>query len=117
MKRPALIVFLTLFSTLAVSAELQEKSAAFLKELGIDPTSREVRLIINDQVGKYNLDALAARNSELDVKRFIATRNYIRKFKQNPKTPQPYDYEVRFVKPDEVEAIKKEIIKEMLNRK
>jgi hypothetical protein len=117
MRRLVLIICLAMFSTLAVAAELQEKSVAFLKELGIDPTSQEVRLIVNDQVGKYSLDGIAAKRDEDGVKRFIATRNYIRKFKQNPKTPEPNDYWARYITPDEKALVAKQIVKELLDKK
>ena len=52
--------------------------------------------------------------SEDGVRQFIATRNFIRKYKQNTKTPFPPDnvYQVRYLKPDEVEFVAAEILKQ-----
>jgi len=75
--------------SVSIGAGLQPTTAAFLQELGINPNSPEVTAVANDQADKYSLDSLAAKRDEDGVKRFIATRNFIRKFHQNPKTPQP----------------------------
>ena len=94
--------------------DLQGKNIAFLKELGLDPASKEVTGIIDDQVATYSLDALAAKRDEDGVKAFIATRNFIRKYQQNTKTPfPPADlYLIRYLKPEEAQFISAQLIKE-----
>jgi hypothetical protein len=114
MGRILLVVFLLVSVTTASAGELQEKSTAFLKELGLNPGSKEIFGIIDDQVGSYSLDALAAKRDEDGVKAFIATRNFIRKYQQNTKTPFPSDdlYVIRYLKPDEAKFISAQLIKE-----
>lgn len=119
MARILLIAFLLAGVSTAWAGELQGKSIAFLKELGLDPASREITGIINDQVASYSLDALAAKRNEDGVKAFIATRNFIRKYQQNTKTPFPPGdlYVIRFLKPDEAQFISAQLIKERARTK
>lgn len=110
-----LLVALFLAGAAAASAgELQGKSIDFLKELGLDPASNEIVGIVDDQVGKYSLDALAAKRDENGVTAFIATRNFIRTYQQNTATPFPPDdlYVIRFLKPEEAQFISAQLIKE-----
>ena len=110
-------VFIALIFTFGLSAagstaELQPKSIAFLKELGINPSSAEVTTIIDDQVGEYSLDALAARRNEDGVKSFIATRNFIRQYRKNTKTPQPSIdlYQIRYLTAEEKKFISAQLM-------
>ena len=114
MARIVLIALLLVGMATASAGELQGKSMAFLKELKLDPASREIVGIINDQVVTYSLDALAAKRDEDGVKAFIATRNFIRKYQQNTKTPFPPDdlYVIRYFKPEEAQFISAQLIKE-----
>jgi len=114
-----LIAFLVVGVSTAIAGELQEKSVAFLKELRLDPASKEIAGITDDQVGSYSLDTLAAKRNEDGVKAFIATRNFIRKYRQNTKTPFPPDdlYVIRYLKPDEAQFISAQLIKERAQKK
>src|SRR5712691_10072670 len=91
MRARILVALVMTFGLLApVSAvELQPKSVAFLKEIKIDPKSPDVATIVNDEVGKYSLDAIASKRSEDGVRAFIATRNFVRKYRQDTRTPFP----------------------------
>jgi len=108
------------FIRVALAGKLQPKAVAYLQEIGIDPKSEQITVISDDQVGlsregyPYSLDMLAALRSEDGVRQFIATRNFIRKYKQNTKTPFPPDnvYQVRYLKSDEVEFVAAEILKQ-----
>lgn len=117
--RILLIAFLLVGVAPASAGELQGKSIAFLKELGLDPASREITGITSDQVASYNLDTLAAKRDENGVKAFIATRNFIRKYQQNTKTPFPPDdlYVIRYLRPDEAQFISAQLIKESTQKK
>lgn len=110
-----LVAFLLAGVAAASAGELQGKSIDFLKELGLDPASSEIVGIVDDQVGKYSLDALAAKRDEDGVKAFIATRNFIRTYQQNTATPfPPIDlYVIRYLKPDEAQFISAQLIKEL----
>lgn len=108
------------FIRTALAGKLQPKAAAFLRELEIDPESEQITLILNDQVGlwslhdcPYSLDALASFRDENAVRRFIATRNFARKYLKDTKTPfPPRDvYETRYLLPDEVQFILNELKK------
>jgi hypothetical protein len=114
MLRILLTAFLLAGVATASAAELQGKSIAFLKELGLDPASKQITGIINERVASYSLDALAAKRDEDGVKAFIATRNFIRKYQQNTKTPFPPDdlYVIRYLKPEEAQFISAQLIKE-----
>lgn len=99
--------------SMASAAELQPKTSAFLRELGVDPGSTSVMAVSGDVVaGKYSLDLLAAKRDEDGVKSFIATRNFIRAYMQDTKTPFPDDelYLIRFLKPDETQFISKALM-------
>ena len=107
------------FIRTALGGKLQPVSAAFLRELGIDPEAEEVTTILNDQVGTwsygfpYSLDSLAALRDENGVQQFIATRNFARKYLKDPKTKFPPSevYQTEFLTEDEVQFILKELKK------
>jgi hypothetical protein len=104
------------FIRTALAGKLQPKAVAFLQEIGIDPRSEQITTIIDDQVGlsregyPFSLDSLAALRSEDSVRQFVATRNFIRKYQKNTKTPFPPSnvYQGRYLKPDEVQFVIKE---------
>ncbi len=114
MARYFLFALLLAGSTVASAAELQPKTVAFLAELGINPRSEEIASIIGDQGGlmpdgrPFSLDALATLRSENGVRHFIATRNFIRRYQQNIKTPFPPNdvYQVRYLQPAEVQFVR-----------
>ena len=107
------------FIRTALGGKLQPKAEAFLRELGIDPESEPITIILNDQAGMGNdgipcsLDTLAAKRYEDGVRQFIATRNFVRKYLKDPKTPFPPQevYETKYLKEDEVQFILKELKK------
>ena len=96
------------------AAALSPKALDYLRELGIDPGSAEVTGIIDDQIGDWtggdanSLDSLAPWRSERAVRSFIATRNFIRKFQKDTKTPFPSNevYAARYLKPEELQFIR-----------
>jgi len=100
------------FIRTALAGKLQPKAVAFLQEMQIDPNSAQVTAILGDQIGlsregiPYSLDMFAARRSEDGVREFIVTRNFVRAFRQNTKTPFPKaDYQTRYLSPDEAKFI------------
>ena len=107
------------FIRTALGGKLQPKAAAYLRERGIDPESEQITLIQNDQAGMwsagvpYSLDTLALVRDKMGVQRFIATRNFVRKYMKDPKTPFPPGnvYQTSFLKENEVEFILKELKK------
>ena len=107
------------FIRTTLGGKLQPVSVAFLQELEIDPESEQITTIIEDQVGlsrygwPYSLDTLAATRDETAVRSFIATRNFVRKYMKDPKTPFPPRevYQTKHLKPDEVQFILNELKK------
>ena len=110
------IIVSLLFGSVAVvaAAALSPKALDYLRELGIDPGSAEVTDIIDDQINRgadgkpFSLDTFATRHSESGVRNFIATRNFVRKFQKDPKTPFPSNdvYQMRYVTPEEAQFIR-----------
>src|SRR5438477_4542947 len=72
-----------LLTALPAAAELSPKSIEFLKEIGIDPESPIIKAVADDAVpdrqGKpMNLEELALHKNALGIRRFVATRNFLR---------------------------------------
>jgi hypothetical protein len=113
-----LIALMMTFGLLAPASavELQPKSVAFLKEIKKSP---DVTAVVNDEVGKYNLDDIASKRSEDGVRAFIATRNFVRKYRQNTRTPFPKDdlYVIYYLTDEEKQFIGAQLTKEQLQKK
>lgn len=75
----------------APALALKPATEQFLDELGISPQSAEVTSIAGDVVNGKSLDTLAAKRDESGVKAFIATRGFIRAFKQDSNAAFPDD--------------------------
>lgn len=107
------------FIRTALGSKPQPKTAAFLRELGFDPESEQITVILNDQVGEWNagipysLDTLASDRDRMHIREFIVTRNFARKFLKDPKTPFPPSnvYNTVFLMDNEVQFIIKELEK------
>lgn len=91
---------------------LKPTTAAFLKEIGLDPASTDIRAISGDKIttksGKLkSLEALAVKRDEDGVKRFVATRVFLRAYRENPATPFPSSelYDPYLLTPDEVDFV------------
>ena len=94
--------------TLPAAAELSPKAIEYLKEIGLDPKSEKVKAVIDDVVsdrqGKpVNLDGLAQHKNGFAIRRFIATRNFLRAYQADPNTRIPLadDYEPLFLTMEE----------------
>jgi len=104
-----LFVFLAaLLATLPAAAELSPKAIEYLREIGVDPESAPVKAVADDVVpdrqGKpVNLDELARRKNGFGIRRFIATRNFLRAYQADPNTriPRADDYESAFLTSEE----------------
>ncbi|MBI5247845.1 MAG: hypothetical protein HY923_11770 [Elusimicrobia bacterium] len=108
---------LALFAAASASA-LSPETETFLKGLKIDPQSADIQaiaadVVANDEGEEVSLDTLAAKRDEMGVKRFVATRKFVKAYMKNTKTPFPERklYEISFLKPNEVifilDALKK----------
>jgi hypothetical protein len=90
------------------AAELSPKAIEYLKTIGLDPESAPVKAVSDDVVpdrqGKpVNLDELAQRKNAFGIRRFIATRNFLRAYQADPNTriPAANDYESSYLTPEE----------------
>lgn len=75
-------------------AELSPKAVEYLNEIGLDPESPAVKTAAEDRVpgreGKpVSLDELAQRKNASAVRKFIATRNFLRAYQADENTPIP----------------------------
>jgi hypothetical protein len=107
--RPFIPACLTaLLAALPAAAELSPKAVEYLKEIGLDPQSAPVQAVADDVVpdrqGKpVNLDDLAVHKNAFGIRRFIATRNFLRAYQADPNTriPPAEDYESSFLTGEE----------------
>jgi sulfur carrier protein ThiS len=96
-------------------AAMSPKTAAYLKQLGINPNSRAVVTVENDVVpnkeyGNLTLDSLAAANDRHGIVAFIHTRNYLRAFRVNVNANEPSDYNIMYLTPAEKKYIANKLI-------
>ena len=106
MQRTVMALIFTIgLSAAGLAAELQQKTIAFLLEIGFDPKSPMIMQIVGDKVGNTTLDSLAGDRDRSEVRRFIITRNFIRQFKVNPDLPfpSPLDYNDEYFTSEEVD--------------
>ena len=104
-----LFVFLAAsLAALPAAAELSPKAIEYLKEIGVDPESAPVKTVADDVVPNHqgkpvNLDELARRKNAFGIRRFIATRNFLRAYQADPNTRIPLadDYESSFLTSEE----------------
>jgi hypothetical protein len=103
----ALILPLLLFAASA-RAELSPKAIEYLKEIGLDPEAGPVKAVVDDAVpdrqGKpVNLEELALHKNAFGIRRFIATRNFLRAYQadRNTRIPSADDYESSYLTADE----------------
>ncbi len=94
------------------SVALKPATAAFLKEIGLDPKSPEVKAVSDDSVttksGKIkSIELIAAKRDEDGMRRFIATRYFVHQYRKDPKTKFPPTdlYDTSLLTPDEVQFI------------
>ncbi len=115
----AMTLLLCLAASGALAADLTPQTAAFLREIGIDPASPKITAIADDKVGTYSIADLASRRNEEGVKAFIATRTFIHAFMRDPKTDFPDDdlYVIRYLTDDEKALVAKELTLELSPKK
>ncbi|HLL28874.1 MAG TPA: hypothetical protein VKT73_14650 [Xanthobacteraceae bacterium] len=89
------------------TASVSPETAAYLKEIGIDPGAPDVIEVSQDNVGAVSLDSLAAARDETRVRRFIYTRTFMHRFLADPDNVriEPDKYDIAFLTPDEVNLI------------
>ena len=110
--RHALFVALALLAASTASA-LKPATEAYLTEQGYDPKSAEITSIAEDVVTAkdgtvYSLDTLAADRDKIGTRAFVTTRNFVKKYMADTKTPFPADkkqYQTVFLQPSEVSFI------------
>ena len=105
-----LIVFLAAFPA---AAELSPRAIEYLKEIGLDPDSERVKAVASDVVSDphgnpVNLEALAVHKNALGIRRFIATRNFLRAYQADPNTriPSADDFQSSFLTTDEKATVR-----------
>lgn len=107
------LLFVPLVMLVAASASaMNPATEAFLRELKIDPQSAQVRAVAADVIKSdsgedISLDSLAAKRDEPSVRRFITTRNFVKAYLKNPKTPWPAadKYDLTYFSANEVDSI------------
>jgi hypothetical protein len=97
-----------LLAAVPAAAELSPKTIEYLKAIGVDPESAPVKAVAEDvapdRQGKpVNLDELAQHKNAFGIRRFIATRNFLRAYQADPNTRIPLadDYEASFLSAEE----------------
>ena len=90
------------------AAELSAKAVEYLKEIGLDAESPRVKTVADDSVpdrqGKpVNLEVLALEKNALGIRRFVATRNFLRAYQADASTriPTADDYESAYLTSEE----------------
>jgi hypothetical protein len=89
------------------TARVSPESAAYLQEIGIDPSAPDVIEVSQDAVGAYSLDSLAAQRDETQVRRFIYTRIFMHRFLADSDNIriEPDKYDISFLTAEEVKLI------------
>ncbi|UPT73134.1 MAG: hypothetical protein M0D55_14720 [Elusimicrobiota bacterium] len=112
-----LFVALAMIAAASASA-MNPATETFLKEIGLDPQSAEIQAVQADSVTTKTgvvktLDSLAAKRDEDGLRRFVATRNFVQQFRQNPRTkfPPAELYDTSLLTPGEVSYILAELKK------
>jgi hypothetical protein len=106
-KMMLLTICLALGAILPATAQLAPDTEVFLREAGLDPKSPRVSAVASDVIvlekehraypDKVDLNTLARMKMANAARRFIATRNFIREFRQDQKTLLPKDYDADFL--------------------
>jgi hypothetical protein len=94
-------------------ARVSPPTAAYLREIGIDPEAADVIEVSQDAIGAVSLDSLAAARDETKVRRFIYTRAFMHHFLADPDKVriEPDKYDIGFLTPEEVNLIADELNK------
>jgi len=95
------------------TARVSPEAAAYLQEIGIDPSAPDVIEVSQDEVGAYSLDSLAAGRDETQIRRFIYTRTFMHRFLADSDNMriEPDKYDISFLTPEEVRLIADELNK------
>lgn len=107
------LLFVPLVMLAAASASaMTPETEAYLRKIGLDPQSAQVRGIASDAVKSESgtvitLDSLAAETEKTAVLRFVTTRNFVKAYLKNPKTPWPPadKYDLTYFSAAEVDQI------------
>lgn len=84
-----------LLAAFPVLAELSETTTGYLKEVGIDPHSADIRSVSGDAIRAKNgevasLDELARqKKSKVEIERFVSTRRFVKTYVQDQTTRLP----------------------------
>ena len=110
--RHALFAALALFVASKASAAISPETENFLQGVGYNIQSEEITAIADDTITTkagvvVSLNTLAAKKDEVGVRRFVATRNFVRKYMADTKTPFPDRdvYYTGYLKSNEVSFI------------
>ena len=98
-----LLLAAVLAALAAPALALKPETEAFLTKNGFDPKSPQIARIAADRVGDASLDNMADNGDRMGLKRFVATRNFIREYRKNTEYPFPQDglYEPDYLTKDE----------------
>lgn len=84
-----------LLAAFPVFADLSETTTGYLKEVGIDPHSADIRSVSGDAIRTKNgevasLDELARqKKSKAQIERFVSTRRFVKTYVQDQTTRLP----------------------------
>jgi len=109
----ASLCFILLLAISPAAAELSAKAVEYLKEIGIDAAAPRVQAIasetVSDRHGRLiSLETLALEKDAHGIRRFIATRNFLRAYQadSNTRIPSADDYEASFLTSEERAAVR-----------
>lgn len=102
-----------------VHAEILPATAAYLRQIGINPAAREVVTVANDRVNNASLNSLAAAKDEKGLRTFIGTRNVVHEARAKPKgpinVPKPEVYDaMKYMTSDERQVVGKAFLEQLM---
>jgi hypothetical protein len=122
----SLIVSLFVVAMALPAAALTPETEAYLKSIGLDPASEDVRLAeqagviqttFMDEPVSYSVESLAAEKKKNGLIRFVTTRAFVAKLTRDPSVNVPENYESLYLTSAEKILVGKKLARSMLSGK